>query len=254
MEWRVERDAGGRVARITFTTEFTEYFEALAEVGSQALKEEVTRLSPEAQPTDADLFGPLPDPDARSPEARRRAFLMRLPGNPWNNGERSILCLTHPVNTLGALLSLCGACSVPRTDIPAGSMCDNVGGNCVPGRNSDPVVCSTLQEVARAGLAFSLEDPAGIIITGMGGIWALDGTQIGDINDPESNHGIWQVSRGAHRGELEVPEGLTLNGSGITSGAQVAQVLRVGTRAILAADASLPFWARLGNEGVRGEV
>jgi hypothetical protein len=63
-----------------------------------------------------------------------------------------------------------------------------------------------------------------------------------------------KVSRGGHRGSLEVPEGLTLNGAAITSGAQVAQVLRVGTRVMLAPDAALPFWARLGNEGLRDEV
>ena len=254
VEWRVEHDGGGRLTRVTFTTEFTEYFEALAEVGSRPLKEEVARLVPGAQPTDAELFGPLPSPDARSPEARRRAFLRQLPDNPWNNGEQGILCLTHGSNTLGALLGLCGACSVPRTDIPAGSMCDNVGGSCVPGRNSDPVVCSTLQEVARSGLAFSLEDPAGIVITRMDGIWTLDGAQIGDINDPAVNRGLWGVSRGGHRGKLEVPQGLTLNGAAVTSGAQVAQVLRVGTRVRLVPDAALPFWARLGNEGVRGRA
>jgi hypothetical protein len=39
VEWRVERKSDGSLARITFTTEFPEYFQALAQVGADRLRE-----------------------------------------------------------------------------------------------------------------------------------------------------------------------------------------------------------------------
>jgi hypothetical protein len=57
VEWWAERDNQGRLLRVTFTTEFPEYFEALAQVGPDALKAEIRNIHPNADPTDAELFG-----------------------------------------------------------------------------------------------------------------------------------------------------------------------------------------------------
>ena len=70
MEWRVEK-TGGSLTRVTFTTEFTEYFEAVAEVGADALKSEIARIHPGAVPTDAEIFGAGFDPATATVDARR---------------------------------------------------------------------------------------------------------------------------------------------------------------------------------------
>src|SRR2546430_7427470 len=44
VEWRVEKGAEGSLAAVTFITEFTEYYEALVQVGAAALKEESKRV------------------------------------------------------------------------------------------------------------------------------------------------------------------------------------------------------------------
>ena len=51
MEWSVERGPTGDIQRVIFTTEFPEYYEALAEVSSSALVDEIARIIPAAQPT-----------------------------------------------------------------------------------------------------------------------------------------------------------------------------------------------------------
>src|SRR5687767_2044403 len=45
VEWRTERGDGGRVTRVTFTTEFSEYYEALAGRDPDALLDEVRRVT-----------------------------------------------------------------------------------------------------------------------------------------------------------------------------------------------------------------
>jgi hypothetical protein len=164
VEWRVETKADGSLAQITITTEFSEYFEVLAQVGSADLKQEIQNLYPGANPTDQELFGTNFNPAAASAKARGRRFVDNLQNNPWNNGRRGILCLTQQFNTMGALFNLLGSCGVPKPGMAAGDVCANVGGACGPGRNSDPRVCSAAQTLARGAQSFSLDDPAGIRI------------------------------------------------------------------------------------------
>src|SRR6266852_6172906 len=56
VEWRVET-AAGSVARITFTMEFPEYYEALAQVSTEALVRGIQEAIPGVTPTAAELFG-----------------------------------------------------------------------------------------------------------------------------------------------------------------------------------------------------
>ena len=247
VEWRVERDGQGRLMRVTFTTEFPEYFEALARVGVDALKEGIAEIIPGADPTDTDLFGPGVDPNDTSPRARSQRFRSNLVQNPWNMGPNGILCLTQRFNTLGALFNLVGQCGVPRPDLPPGAVCANVGGACGAGRNSDPAVCEAAQSLARIEFGLTLKDPAGIAIRRLAGSWTLDGQAI-DMNDPDAAQGCWTVSRNGRRAVLEVPPGLRLNDQTIDSGAIVADHLFVGADAIAAPDAALPEFARTGAE------
>jgi hypothetical protein len=254
VEWRVEKNADGSLAAVTFTTEFTEYYEALAQAGAAALKEEIKRLYPGANPADRELFGDNFNPDAASARTRAQRFVRHLERNPWNNGERGILCLTQGANTLVALFGLLGACGVPQSIDPA-LVCGSVGGACVPGRNSDPAVCRTAQELARGNRSFAPQDPCGIRILRLDpvGRWTVDG-QVVDINDPAANRGLWAVTRNGRRGVFTFRGDVRLDGGKIQTGAQLSNQLIVGSSVIHAPNAALPDWARLGNEGTRAPV
>jgi hypothetical protein len=246
VEWRVER-GGGPPTRVTFTTEFPEYFEAFAAIGVDALVDAIRDVVPGAAPSIADLFGPAFDPTGPDAMVRAEVFRANLRNNPWNNGARGILCLTQGANTLGALFNLVTECGIPKTQGSPQDTCSFVGGACGPGRSSDPNVCATAQQAVRDNFGFSLTDPAGVRIVALEGSWAVGNTAL-DINDATQNQAIWTVSRNRRRGVLTVVPGLRLDGHPIVTGAQVSRKLRVAANLIAAPDGTLPSWARRGNE------
>jgi hypothetical protein len=247
VEWRVERDAAGAVAKVTFTTEFLEYYEALAMASHTALVAGVKAVIPGAAPTVAELYGPNFTPTTAVPEARARAFRGFAQDNPWNDGRKGILCLGQQFNTLGALFNLGGRAAVPKPNLPVGSVCASLGGFCGPARNSDPSIASAIQTLARAGRGLAFADPVGIVLDALGGIWRIGNTQI-DVNDPAANQGVWTITRGGRRAVLTVVPGLKLDDEAVESGAQVASVLSVMAQAVSAAEADLPAWSRVGQE------
>jgi hypothetical protein len=246
VEWRVERTAG-KLKRITFTTEFLEYYEALAMVGVKELVAAIKAVIPGANPDIAGLFGPGFNPAAATPEARAARFRNFAQQSPWNNGQKGILCLAQGANTLGALFNLVGRAAIPNPAVPPGSVCATLGGYCGPDRNSDPSVATAVQTLARARRSLSLVDPAGIEIVRLGGIWRVKDKVI-DINSSTTNQGIWTVTRKGRRGVLKVVPNLFLDDAAITTGTQVAAALRVSASVISAAEADLPEWARTGQE------
>ena len=250
VEWRVVRGAGNKITNIIFTTEFAEYYVAFAQLGMDALVRAIREVIPGANPTRRDLFGPNFNPATAAPRTRGERFRRNAQANPWNNGQKGILCLAQQFNTMHALFNLAGACSVVKSDLDPGSVCGAVGGACGSDRNSDPRVCQACQNLARAGRGLSLEDPLGIKIMELGGVWELNGQPL-DINSPETNQGIWQLSRNSRRATLKLRNGLTLGGDPIVSGAQVAAVLTVGADVISVTEDALPDWAKTGNEGSR---
>jgi hypothetical protein len=250
VEWRVESNGAGGVSRVTFTTEFPEYYEALAEVSMAALVRGIRETIPGANPTREELFGTNFNPSTVSPRARGARFRSNGQNNPWNNGSKGILFLAHRSNSMSALFGLAESCAVRRPNLDPSAVCGAVGGACVPERNSDPRICLACQNLARAGRGLSIEDPAGVTIARLGGTWEANGQDIA-INDPASSGGAWVVSRNGRRAVLNVGGGLTLNGDPITTGAQVAAVLSVTAAVISVEENFLPEWARTGREGTR---
>ena len=166
-------------------------------------------------------------------------FWQNLANNPWNTGQKGLLCLANRANALPLLFGLISNCAVPRPNVRSQEVCGLVGlTNCVPGRSSDPFACVATQTQVINGNVLSLRDPVGIDILRLQGIWRLNGQQI-DINDPQKNQGIWQVSRGRHRAVLRNVRGLTLDGAPIRTGAQVAKSLQVGVDVIVAPSSAL---------------
>lgn len=252
VEWHVERSADGVVTQVTFTTEFPEFWMALAGAGLDALQKSVAQLLPGAQPTAGQLFGSNFHPDDAHPEERAQRFRAHLRDNPWNNGDRGLLCLSQGSNTLSALFGLIGPCAKPDPDRPAFNVCDALNistGGCVPGRNSDPFVCAAVQELARNGNGLTLDDPVGITIGAHQGAWSR-GPAFFDINDPAQAGDVWSVARNGRRAVLKTP-GLLLEDEPIHSGAQIARQLTVGARILWAPEGALPAWARANNESSR---
>lgn len=250
VEWHAET-ASDRLVRVTFTTEFPEYLEAFAGAGGTEIKAAIKAVIPGANPTNADLFGNVPNPQALTPSARANAFRARLTQNPWNNGQKGILCLIQRFNTAGALFNLLGACGVERAEGSPNDTCGLVGGACGDGRASDPRVCAVAQTAVRDDFGFTLADPAGIHIVKLEGTWKINGQAI-DINDPAQNQGAWTLSRNGRRGVLQVVPGLTLGDDELLTGAQVSRVVLVAADLLATAEANLPVWAQTGNEGLGG--
>lgn len=247
VEWRTERNTAGKVARVTFTTEFTEYYQALAQVSMAALVAGIQQVIPNANPKASELFGPNFNPDAASANARALQLRIFAPRNPWTNGQKGILFLIQQSNTMGALFLLVGECGIAKPSVLPTAVCGTLGGACVPGRSSDPVICQACQGLAQNKNAFSLQDPVGVRILRLNGIWKINGQQI-DVNDPDSNRGAFKITRNGRRAEVKVVKGLTIGDDEITTGTQVSTLLEVGATVITAAEADLPVWARVGQE------
>lgn len=243
VEWHVEKDAWGKVARVTFTTEFFTFYEALASVSMGALIWAIQQVIPGANPAAEELFGPDFNPDTSTPEERMKQLVAHCADNPWNNGTKGILFLMQRSNNLHALFDLTGDCAIARPERDTSSIC--AMGNCEPARNSDPNVCQAVQLIACAKNGLSLQDPVGVRITDLTGIWKVDGRQV-DINDPADNGGVWTVSRNGRRGVLELSKNVTMGDDPITSGAQIATALEVAADVIYAPMTFLPVWAKSG--------
>jgi hypothetical protein len=254
VEWRVERTATGEITQITFTTEFPEYYQALARVSTDALIAGIQDVIPGASPTLDELFGLGFNPATTNGEGRAQRFRQNLTENPWNNGEKGILCLTQQFNTVGALFNLIDKCAIQRTGIPSSAVCGLVDGACGPGRNSDPVICQASQNTVRSSRAISLVDPVGIRIKELTGNWEIGGVSV-DINDESDNQEVWVISRNGRRAVLDLTKGVvTLGGDTITSGAQVSNALQVEADVISAPESSLPDWAKTGQEFIRAPL
>lgn len=250
VEWRSEKS--GTLNKVTFTTEFPEYYEAFAAVGFDALKAAIQDAIPGATPTAADLFGAGFSPEAESAVARAQTFRGHLQANPWNNGQKGILCLTQRFNTLDALFNLLTECGVLKTQGTPEGTCSLVGGACGPGRNSDPTICTQAQKAVRGKIGYTLRDPGGVRVLRLSGTWTINGTVI-DVNSSATNQGVWVVSRNGRRAVLTIPAGLKLDGQALVTGAQVSRVLHVAADLLTAPDNVLPDWARIGAEsGSRG--
>lgn len=248
VEWAVFRELDGQIGRITFSTEFREYYAILAGVSPAGIAEAIGQLNGGATPTTSEIYG-TNSVSGLSVRQRANLFLSHLRNNPWNNGVQGILGLTLGANSFGALFGLAIECGVERIGMPAEDVCNDAGGACVPGRQSDPQICRIAQSQARSNRVYSIADPIGIFISRLNGIWEVDGHQL-DINDENSNQGRWVLSHNRRRGTLHVGGNgtLTLDGDQIESGAQISKSLIVAANVVSADAAAIPEWARTGNE------
>lgn len=215
-EWVAVRDRQGRIVRVNFTSEPREYYRFLAKAAPDVLlKLYKKHVSKDVKLPD--LFSGAKYDDA----------------NRWNRA--GAMHMIQGFNTLEAAVTLVAQATVQRTR--GGTVLVNArdliqcGIGADPDRNSDPLIVTDVNALARSKVKVTLADPVGLYIDRLrtGGWVAPDGT------DPAK---FWKVTRGtaatAVRATFEVPvtKGYTvgdirINGVPITSPSQLAEFIDV---------------------------
>ena len=181
-EWRLTRNPGGKIRRVTFTSEPPEYWQALhgdtlpniqgvptyPTVGDHSLLVDLYReyVSPEVQYEDLICAEDLVDYSDPATPVVVYAKGTYNPYNRWNTTD-GIMHLTQPANSLGAEIKLGADATVLRTangrdpiaDPDALIACAAYGGL---NRNSDPTIGASVNELAARGLAITLRNPVGL--------------------------------------------------------------------------------------------
>jgi hypothetical protein len=216
-EWAGIRDRNEVLVRAFFTTEVPSYFHLLARDDPKRLRD-VYRESVSQEADERDLI-------SSSGSYRER--------NPWN-----LLGAMHMIqqnNTLDAAVILAAQSTIVRDGIDGRLSNANdlirCGVAADADRNSDPLIVSEINALARRRADVTLADPVGLYLDGLqtAGWVTPDGT------DPQT---FWRVTRGdadhAVRAEFTVPNGLgytigdiKINGQPIISPSQIAEGIEV---------------------------
>jgi hypothetical protein len=225
-EWSAVK-RGGKIVRVTLTTEIPEYFEHLSDTDPNAL---------------VALYQKLVDPRVKLSDLRD-ANRKYMPINRWNHPSQPgrIAHLLQGNNSLGAAIDLVARATVPRasggkpvTEQQALVACASLGD---PRRHSDPQIAGAVNTAARAGAEVALADPPGLHLgrPRTAGMVTPDGTDAATF---------WTIERGtpdhAVRARFEVPANksyvvgdITIGGKPIQFGGQVAERVQVWVRAII---------------------
>lgn len=156
-EWRVERDAAGKITKVTFTTEAPEYWEQLWAV-DRARVVALYQLLVSPAVVEADLHA-------------GGTYLRR---NRWNNAD-GIVHLIQSINTLSAAFGLAEGSAttpaplftgVPPPAPPVPSARDNHEMTPGPNTSVDPRVLYDVAALVRKPLSVTLREPIGLYITG----------------------------------------------------------------------------------------
>jgi hypothetical protein len=230
-EWHVDRNAGGGITRIVFTSEGPEYFQEMAAV-DLSLVGDLYREHVNPAVRDDELVWPV---DVRN----RNGAIAFAKGsyNRWNewNTRKGAMHLTHRANTLGAEIALAADATVqfPVPQNPAATLpfrlicCAQFGG---VNRSSDPLIGAGVNGLAQSGLSITVDNPVGLYIQsiGIGGLRAPNGVPLGD--------GALRIVRASPdrslilRAEVTPPPGATFTldqctfeGEPLTGGGQIAR-------------------------------
>lgn len=268
LEWRVVRDATGKIRRVEMTTEFPEYWEVLAAHHPVEVLRLVARfagepsVSPEAVYGSVSPFGPGVTPEER--KAGFRDAMLPSEGNapwsPYNNGHKAICFMSQGANTLGALIRLVAAAAFPygAQDPETGQLRRLSGPEAIASgtqaaqacRNSDPTVVGATIGLAWDGRMFALDDPIGVYIRSVQNERLLqpDGSPVPiewfDFQRGSRPHGPGELER-SQRLVFEVPPGLGF-GVGDLIDADTGQEIQFGGQ--IADLVQLAVYLRIGDE------
>jgi hypothetical protein len=168
-EWCITYDASNKITRIDLTCENPEYWNSLWMIDPNRVLDIYRQTLDKPQIQLADLFlcdntgKPVIDPSTGNP--------LYNPLNKWNSGTRSsstsggAMHLTSTPNTLQTEIGLAAAATVQRTigntDPQALICCAQYG---QPGRNSDPHIGQSTNQVVAMGNQITLTNPPGLYI------------------------------------------------------------------------------------------
>ena len=212
-EWRVERNAAGKIHKVTFVTELRLYYQKLWNESPAAVVGLYRSLvSPAVQ--QADLTGPGGSYNTM---------------NQWNTTQ-GIVHLIQSINTLPAAIGL--AQGAVNSAAPFRDNYEARPGLFSATTSVDPRVSYDVHMLVRKGLRVTFRDPVGIYIAD----WNNAG--ITQPNGQAAPRSWWRVTRGAPgmamRLEYEVPPergfvvgDMTLGGRPIEYGAQLAEQVTV---------------------------
>lgn len=227
-EWSVERDAGGKLVRVVFTSEVPEYWRHLFASDPDLVVEHYSQWSGRDVSADelTDAAGEY------------------VPANPLNRSTSGpISHLIQNSNNLGAAVSLAATATILRVDggqpvtNPAQLVeCGQLG---EPRRNSDPQIAAAVNDLCTQGAQITLADPAGLYI---------DGILTGEMETPDDTDPatFWKVERGTPertlRASFEVPADagyvvgdIEIAGRAIEYGAQLADNVQIKLTAVASA-------------------
>jgi hypothetical protein len=176
-EWHADTDGNGGITRISFSCEGPEYWEIMWDIDPDlVLRLYREHVSPDVQPEDLSWPADMRDQAGNviTFQSNGQTFAAYPNGgyNRWNkwNTTHGIMHLTHTANTLGAEINLAADAAVIRSlvaDAPATThaarliCCAGYGG---VNRSSDPLIGKGVNDVVKAGLCVTLENPVGLYI------------------------------------------------------------------------------------------
>lgn len=225
-EWGVEK-AGGKITRVTFTTEVPEYFAFLGQHAPDRLLA---------------LYRELVSSNVALKDLIVGGEYQRV--NRWNHPRPSrarIAHLSQDNNSLFAALALAAEATVQRerngvpvTTKEALAGCSGLGDQF---RNSDPQIAAIINGAASTGASITLQDPIGLYLDRI----VTAGMTTPDGADPAS---FWKIERGtpehAVRASFSVPKqrgytvgDIKIGNRPIRFGAQVADRVRVRLTAVV---------------------
>jgi len=230
-EWGVDRNDGGKITRVTFTTELPEYFEHLF-LSDPSDPQALLALYHEFVGTQVAIEDIAPDGE----------YLRK---NQWNQStDRAPVHLMQGSNNLEAAVQLAAEATILRERADGTRVTHNqelveCGGLGEPLRNSDPQIAATVNNAVAAGAAVTLRDPVGLYIDGL----ITGGMVTPDAEDPAT---FWRIERGEPgnvvRASYEVPPSeergyfvgdITIDGRRIEFGGQLARRVRIRLDAIV---------------------
>ncbi|GAA3870079.1 hypothetical protein GCM10022243_39370 [Saccharothrix violaceirubra] len=257
-EFRVEHDAQGKIARVVFTSEPPEYWQALhgdtlpgSAPGSAArydfdpnrdmlLDLYRRHVHPSVRLADLQAAEDLVDESSGEVIVARGAY------NPWNrwNTTHGIMHLCQPANTLTAEIVLGADATVPRArggrPIEHADALLCAAGYGGPMRNSDPTIGGSVNVLARQGFWITLRNPVGLYMNhlDLAGITHRDGRPVtadyfrverGDARQHLIERAVFEIPPDAQRrtGEPETVGDLLIAGDPIRYGAQLAERITV---------------------------
>jgi hypothetical protein len=216
-EWSVERNANGKITRVTFTCEGPEYWHFLAQADpAKTLQLYQQFVNPKVVQQDLYTAGKY------------------NPRNKWNSSTTTgAMHLIQPNNTLSAEIDIAAAATIVRIingrELTGELELINCGKYGEPHRNSDPHIGGEVNALARQKADVTLADPVGLYIQGL----STAGWVTPDGTDPAT---FWSIARGdanhAVRAVYEVAAGhnyvvgdISINGTPIQFGAQITDFI-----------------------------